>query len=140
MPAGARIVEGQGRTGALEARRVCAERGTAGMGRRHACAFPAGAEVPTSKFLAGVAGRSRWSAHRVSSSRWLYSLYAGMSGARPVELLRGQRRDDLGAVGEDAHPAVQQEPPEAPEEYKALSYKAYLMCFGSTGMFRAGRR
>ncbi|MGY0063484.1 Rieske 2Fe-2S domain-containing protein [Streptomyces sp. LZ34] len=24
---------------------------------------------------------------------------------------------------------------EAPEEYKALSYKAYLMCFGSTGMF-----
>jgi phenylpropionate dioxygenase-like ring-hydroxylating dioxygenase large terminal subunit len=24
---------------------------------------------------------------------------------------------------------------EAPEEFKALSYKAYLMCFGSTGMF-----
>lgn len=24
---------------------------------------------------------------------------------------------------------------EAPEEHKALSYKAYLMCFGSTGMF-----
>jgi hypothetical protein len=23
----------------------------------------------------------------------------------------------------------------APEEFKALSYKAYLMCFGSTGMF-----
>src|SRR4029453_4528295 len=24
---------------------------------------------------------------------------------------------------------------EAPDEFKALSYKAYLMCFGSTGMF-----
>jgi hypothetical protein len=24
---------------------------------------------------------------------------------------------------------------EAPEDFKALSYKAYLMCFGSTGMF-----
>jgi hypothetical protein len=24
---------------------------------------------------------------------------------------------------------------QAPEEFKALSYKAYLMCFGSTGMF-----
>jgi hypothetical protein len=24
---------------------------------------------------------------------------------------------------------------EAPEEFKRLSYKAYLMCFGSTGMF-----
>ena len=24
---------------------------------------------------------------------------------------------------------------EAPEEFKALSYKAYLMCFGSSGMF-----
>ena len=28
----------------------------------------------------------------------------------------------------------------APEEYKKHSYKAYLMCFGSTGHVRAGRR